>query len=143
MNEEHRDQYLMHYGVLGMKWGVRRKRDKQSSNKKSSKQEFEGENNIKQPKNNGKAKKVDDKGRKQDFDEAEFQKKIQQLRMEVEYDRLVSTLEDNNSTMRKVEDFTKNVKTIATLTTSALLIYNNLDKAQKIIDTAKKKKKKK
>lgn len=140
MNEEHREQYLMHYGVLGMKWGIRRKRDKQSSSKKSSKQEFEVKNNIKQPKTNGKAKKVDAKGRKQDFDEAEYQKKIQQLRMEVEYDRLVSTLESNNSTMRKVENFTKNVTTIATLTTSALLIYTNLDKAHNILDTVKKKK---
>lgn len=140
MNEEHRDQYLMHYGVLGMKWGVRRKKDKQSSNKKSSKQEFEVKTNIKQPKNNGKAKKVDAKGRKQDFDEAEFQKKIQQLRMQVEYDRLVSTLEDKNSTMRKIENFTKNVTTIATLTGSALMIYNNLNKAQNIIDTVKRKK---
>ena len=131
MNEEYREQYLMHYGVLGMKWGVRRKRDKQSSSKKSSKQEFEVKNNIKQPKA---------KGRKQDFDEAEFQKRLQQLRMEVEYDRLVSTLESNNSTMRKVENFTKNVTTIATLTGSALMIYNNLDKAHNILDRVKKKK---
>ena len=127
MNEEHREQYLMHYGVLGMKWGVRRKRDKQSSSK----------NNIKQPKTNGKAKKVDAKGRKQDFDEAEFQKKLQQLRMQVEYDRLVSTLEANNSTMRKIENFTKNVTTIATLTGSALMIYNNLNKANGIVGTVK------
>ena len=26
MNEEYREQYLMHYGVLGMKWGIRRRR---------------------------------------------------------------------------------------------------------------------
>ena len=140
MNEEHREQYLMHYGVLGMKWGIRRKRDKQSSSKKSSKQEFEVKNNIKQPKANAKAKKVDAEGRKQDFDEAEYQRKIQQLRMQVEYDRLVSTLESNNSTMRKVENFTKNVTTIATLTTSALMIYTNLDKSHNILDTVKKKK---
>ena len=140
MNEEHREQYLMHYGVLGMKWGVRRKRDKQSSSKKSSKQEFEVKNNIKQPKTNAKAKKVDAKGKKQDFDEAEIQKRIQQLRMQVEYDRLVSTLDDNNSTMRKVENITKNVKTVATLTGSALIIYNNLNKAHDILGTVKRKK---
>lgn len=139
MNEEYREQYLMHYGVLGMKWGVRRKKDKQSSNKKSSKQEFEVKNNIKQPKTNGKAKKVDAKGRKQDFDEAEFQKRLQQLRMQVEYDRLVSTLEANNSTMQKIERFTKNVTTIATLTGSALMIYNNLNKSNDIIGTVKRK----
>ena len=137
MNEEHREQYLMHYGVLGMKWGIRRKRDKQSSSKKSSKQNFEVKNNIKQPKTNAKAKKVDAKGRKQDFDEDEFLKTLQQLRMQVEYDRLVSTLNDNNSTMRKVEKFTKNVTTVATLTTSALLIYTNLNKAHNIVGTVK------
>ena len=137
MNEEHRDQYLMHYGVLGMKWGIRRKRDKQSSSKKSYKQNFEVKDNIKQPKANAKAKKVDAKGNTQDFDEAEFLKKIQQLRMQVEYDRLVSTLEANNSTMRKVENFTKNVTTVATLTTSALLIYTNLNKAHNIVGTVK------
>ena len=135
MNEEHRDQYLMHYGVLGMKWGIRRKRDKQSS-----KQEFEVKNNIKQPKTNAKAKKVDSKGKKQDFDEDEFLKTLQQLRMQVEYDRLVSTLDDNNSTMRKVENLTKNVTTIATLTGSALMIYNNLNKAYDIVGTVKRKK---
>ena len=137
MNEEHREQYLMHYGVLGMKWGIRRKRDKQSSSKKSSKQNFEVKNNIKQPKANAKAKKVDSKGKKQDFDEDEFLKTLQQLRMQVEYDRLVSTLEANNSTMRKVENFTKNVTTVATLTTSALLIYTNLNKAHNIVGTVK------
>ena len=135
MNEEHRDQYLMHYGVLGMKWGIRRKRDKQSSSKKSSKQNFEVKNNINQPKTNAKAKKVDAKGRKQDFDEDEFLKTLQQLRMQVEYDRLVSTLEANNSPMRKVENIAKNTATIATLTGSALLIYNNLNKAHEIIGT--------
>ena len=137
MNEEHREQYLMHYGVLGMRWGIRRKKDKRSSSKKSSKQEFEVKNNIKKPKTNAKAKKVDAEGRKQVFDEAEFQKRIQQLRMQVEYDRLVSTLEANNSTMRKVENFTKNVTTIATLTGSALMIYNNLNKAHDIVGTVK------
>lgn len=139
MNEEYREQYLMHYGVLGMKWGVRKKRDKQSSSKKSSKQEFEVKNNIKQPKTNAKAKKVDSKGRKQDFDEDEFLKRLQQLRMQVEYDRLVSTLEANNSTMRKVENITKNITTVATLTGSVLMIYNNLNKAHNILDTVKKK----
>ena len=132
MNEEHREQYLMHYGVLGMKWGVRRKRDKQSS-----KQNFEVKDNIKQPKTNAKAKKVDSKGRKQDFDEDEFLKTLRQLRMQVEYDRLVSTLEANNSTMRKVENITKNVTTVATLTGSALMIYNNLNKAHNILGTVK------
>ena len=135
MNEEYREQYLMHYGILGMKWGIRRKRDKQSSSKKSSKQKFEVKNNIKQPKTNGKAKKVDAKGKKQDFDEEDFLKTLQQLRMQVEYDRLVSTLDSNNSTMRKVENFTKNVTTIATLTGSALMIYNNLNKAHDIVGT--------
>ena len=140
MNEEYREQYLMHYGVLGMKWGIRRKRDKQSSSKKSYKQNFEVKDNIKQPKTNVKAKKVDSKGRKQDFDEDEFLKTLQQLRMQVEYDRLVSTLDANNSTMRKVENITKNVTTVATLTGSALMIYNNLNKARDIVGTVKRKK---
>ena len=139
MNEEYREQFLMHYGVLGMKWGIRRKRDKQSSSKKSSKQKFEVENDIKQPKTNAKAKKVDSKGKKQDFDEDEFLKTLQQMRMQVEYDRLVSTIDANNSPMRKVENLAKNTTTIATLTGSALLIYNNLNKAHEIVGTVKRK----
>ena len=125
MNEEHREQYLMHYGVKGMRWGVRRKRDKQTSSK----------NNIKKPKTNAKAKKVDTKGRKQVIDEDELLETLRQLRMQVEYDRLVSTIEANNSPMRKVENIAKNTATIATLTGSALLIYNNLNKAHEIIGT--------
>ena len=123
MNEEHREQYLMHYGVKGMRWGVRRKRDEQTSSK----------NNIKKAKTNAKAKKVYTKGRKQVIDEDELLETLRQLRMQVEYDRLVSTLEDNNSPMRKVEKVAKNAATIATLTGSALLIYNNLNKAHDIV----------
>ena len=125
MNEEYREQYLMHHGVKGMRWGVRRKRDKQTSSK----------NNIKKPKTNAKAKKVDTKGRKQVIDEDELLETLRQLRMQVEYDRLVSTIEANNSPMRKVENIAKNTATIATLTGSALLIYNNLNKAHEIIGT--------
>ena len=125
MNEEHREQYLMHYGVKGMRWGVRRKRDDQTYSK----------NNIKKAKSNAKAKKVDTKGRKQVIDEDELLETLRQLRMQVEYDRLVSTLEANNSPMRKVENIAKNTATIATLTGSALLIYNNLNKAHEIIGT--------
>ena len=135
MNDEYREQYLMHYGVLGMKWGIRRKRDEQTS-----KQKNKTKNDIKQPKTNAKTKKVYSKGRKQDFDEDEFVKELQQLRMKVEYDRLVSTLDTNNSTMQKIEKITKNVTTVATLTGSALMIYNNLNKAHDILDTVKKKK---
>ena len=135
MNDEYREQYLMHYGVLGMKWGIRRKRDEQTS-----KQKNKTKNDINQQKTNAKAKKVDSKGRKQDFDEDEFLKELQQLRMKVEYDRLVSTLDTNDSTMRKIENIAKNVTTVATLTGSALMIYNNLNKAHDILDTVKKKK---
>ena len=136
MNDEYRDQYLMHYGVLGMKWSIRRKRDEQTS-----KQKNKTKNDIKQPKTNAKAKKVDSKGRKQDFNEDEFLKALQQLRMKVEYDRLVSTIDTNDSTMRKIENITKNITTIATLTGSVLMIYNNLNKAHDILDTVKNKKK--
>ena len=60
--------------------------------------------------------------------------------MKVEYDRLVSTIDTNDSTMRKIENIAKNVTTVATLTGSVLTIYNKLNKAHDILDTVKKKK---
>lgn len=67
---QHDEEFLMHYGVLGMKWGVRRSRNgssKSSGSKRKKKRE-----NIK------------------DLSDEELNRRINRLRRENEYKRLKS-----------------------------------------------------
>ena len=74
------DEYLMHYGVLGMKWGVRRNRVS-SSGKKSGKVSSI-KNKIKKASENRKKNSV------KNLSDAELHKRIQRLELEKRYKSL-------------------------------------------------------
>ena len=117
--EENYDDFLQHYGVLGMKWGKRKARSTVSSNNKSKNTE------ITKPKQTPKPKSKPTKRRLSD---AELRAVVNRMRLEREY----ADLQYRASSRSKVESVVKTIGTVAALTTSAIKIYENLNKISKI-----------
>ena len=112
MNPEDRvDEYLMHYGVLGMKWGKRKARASKIS-----------EQTL------GQAPK------KRRMSNKELQARIKRLKMEKEYAQLIASPPKTS----RVEKLVKGAGTVAALSASAVTIYQNMDKIAKIYKVAKK-----
>lgn len=114
--EENYDDFLQHYGVLGMKWGKRKARSNVSSNKK--------------PKNtkNTTTSKPKPEPPQRRLSDAELRAAVNRMRLEREY----ADLTYKASSRAKVESVVRTIGTVATLTTSAMTIYNNLNKISKI-----------
>lgn len=114
--EENYEDFLQHYGVLGMKWGHRKARSTSSSNKK--------------PKStrNTTTSKPKPKPTQKRLSDAELRAAVNRLRLEREYAELTYKA----SSRAKVENVVRTIGTVATLTTSAMTIYNNLNKLSKI-----------
>ena len=117
--EENYDDFLQHYGVLGMKWGKRKARSTVSSNKKPK------STAITKPKQTPKPKSKPTKRRLTD---AELRAVVNRMRLEREY----ADLQYRASSRSKVESVVKTIGTVAALTTSAIKIYENLNKISKI-----------
>ena len=114
--EENYDDFLQHYGVLGMKWGRRKARSNVSSNKKPKSTK------------NTTTSKPKPKPPQRQLSDAELRAAVNRLRLEREYAELTYRA----SSRAKVENVVRTIGTVATLTTSALTIYNNLNKISKI-----------
>ena len=115
--EENYDDFLQHYGVLGMKWGHRKARSTSSSNKKP-----------KSTKNTTTSKPKPKQTQKELSDE-ELRAVINRMRLEREY----ADLKYRSSSRAKVENVVKTVGTAALLTTSVVKIYNNLNTICKVV----------
>lgn len=120
--EENYDDFLQHYGVLGMKWGKRKARSNVSSNKKPNNTKNTTTSKLK-PKPKPTQRRLSD---------AELRAAVNRLRLEREY----SELTYKASSRAKVESVARTIGTVATLTTSAITIYNNLNKISKIAGMA-------
>lgn len=114
--EENYDDFLQHYGVLGMKWGRRKARSNVSSNKKPKSTK------------NTTTSKPKPKPPQRQLSDAELRAAVNRLRLEREYAELTYRA----SSRAKVESVVKTIGTVAALTTSAMTIYNNLNKISKI-----------
>ena len=117
--EDRVDEYLMHYGVLGMKWGRRKARASSSSEKA--------------PKKRRKSSK-EEAPKQRRMSNKELQARIKRLKMEKEYAQLTASPPKTS----RVEQLVKGAGTVAALTTSAATIYKNMDKIAKIYKVAKK-----
>ena len=114
---------LAHYGILGMKWGVRRTEAQlaRARGKKKTSDDDASDD----------YKKAHDKKSVKSMSDKELRDRLNRLQMEQQYSKL------NPSTVSKGREVASKVlkagTTIATVTTTALTIYNNADKIRKII----------
>ena len=115
--EENYDDFLQHYGVLGMKWGKRKARSTSSSNKKPKSTK------------NTTTSKPKPKQTQRELSDEELRAVINRMRLEREY----ADLKYRSSSRAKVENVVKTVGTAALLTTSVVKIYNNLNTICKVV----------
>ena len=115
--EENYDDFLQHYGVLGMKWGRRKARNKASSNKKPKSTK------------NTTTSKPKPKPTRRELSDEELRAVINRMRLEREY----ADLQYRASSRAKVENVVKAMGTAALLTTSVVKIYNNMNTICKVV----------
>lgn len=117
--EENYDDFLQHYGVLGMKWGKRKARSTVSSNKKPKSAAITKPKQTPKPKSKPTQRRLSD---------AELRAVVNRMRLEREY----ADLTYRASSRSKVEKVVRTIGTVAALTTSAVKIYENLNKLSKV-----------
>lgn len=117
---------LYHYGVLGMKWGVRKSRGGGVS-----KTGRRGKTTKERPPAHEDYKKAHSKKSVREMSDAELRSRINRLDMERRYQELNPSAK--NLGRKYVNSIIKTGTTIATATGTALTIYSNADKIRKLV----------
>lgn len=113
------EEELMHYGVMGMRWGVRRASKRSGGSKKGKKKKA-----SQQPQ------------KKRRMSNKELQSRVKRMQLEKQYRDLTNDL--TPKTKSKMEKLISTADTISKLSSSALTIYKNLNQFAEL--SAKKKK---
>ena len=116
---------LEHHGVLGMKWGVRRTPAQLGRGKSSSSKKTTSDDSHEDYKKAHSGKSV------RSMSDAELRSKLNRLQMERQYSQLSKS--DVNRGKKYLDTVIKAGTTVATVTSTALTIYNNIDKIRKIV----------
>ena len=117
---------LYHYGVLGMKWGIRKSRGGGVS-----KTGRRGRTTKERPIAHEDYKKAHSKKSVREMSDTELRSRINRLDMERRYQELNPSTK--NRGRKYVNSIIKTGTTIATATGTALTIYNNADKIRKLV----------
>lgn len=105
------EEELMHYGVMGMRWGVRRASKRSGGSKKGNKKKA-----SRQPQQQQQKRRMSNK---------ELQSRVRRMKLEQQYRDLTNDLTPKKKS--KIEKLISTADTISKLSSSALTIYKNLN----------------
>ncbi len=134
-NELAHYDYLKHYGILGMKWGIRRFQNKDGTLTPAGKLRYQkNKDGTLTPAGKKSYSYQQRYGQKsvEEMSDAELRRAINRLHMERQYSQL------KPSSINKGKEYAQKVfkagTSVAAITTATLTIYNNIGKIKDIIE---------
>ena len=117
---------LYHHGVKGMKWGIRRYQRKDGSLTPEGKKRYSDDESVSEDYTRAHSSKS-----VKSMSDAELRSRLNRIQMEQQYSKL------NPTAVSRGQDAAKKLlsaaTTVATVTSTALTIYNNFDKIKKLV----------